>query len=35
MQPFDFGGVSRRTREVLRQSEEHFRLLVEGVKDDM
>ena len=33
MQPSDFGGVPRRTREVLRQSEERFRLLVEGVKD--
>src|SRR5215217_3408238 len=33
MQPSDFGGASRRTREVLRQSEERFRLLVEGVKD--
>jgi PAS domain S-box-containing protein len=33
MQPSDFGEVSRRTREVLRQSEERFRLLVEGVKD--
>jgi PAS domain S-box-containing protein len=33
MQPSNFGGASRRTREVLRQSEERFRLLVEGVKD--
>ena len=33
MQPSDFGGASRLTREVLRQSEERFRLLVEGVKD--
>jgi PAS domain S-box-containing protein len=33
MQPSDFGGESRRTREVLRQSEERFRLLVEGVRD--
>ena len=33
MQPSDFGRVPRRTREVLRQSEERFRLLVEGVKD--
>src|SRR5918912_3069231 len=33
MQPSDFGGVSGRTREVLRQSEERFRLLVECVKD--
>jgi PAS domain S-box-containing protein len=33
IQPSDFGGTSRRTREVLRQSEERFRLLVEGVKD--
>jgi PAS domain S-box-containing protein len=33
MQPSDFGGASRRTREVLRESEERFRLLVEGVKD--
>ena len=33
MQPSDFGRASRRTREVLRESEERFRLLVEGVKD--
>jgi PAS domain S-box-containing protein len=33
MQPSDFGGASGRAREVLRQSEERFRLLVEGVKD--
>ena len=33
MQPSDFGGASGRTREVLRRSEERFRLLVEGVKD--
>jgi PAS domain S-box-containing protein len=33
MKPSDFGESSRRTREVLRQSEERFRLLVEGVKD--
>src|SRR4028118_2298048 len=33
MQPSDFGGASGLTREVLRQSEERFRLLVEGVKD--
>jgi PAS domain S-box-containing protein len=33
MQPSDFGGASSRTREALRQSEERFRLLVEGVKD--
>jgi len=33
MQPSDLGGASRRTREVLRESEERFRLLVEGVKD--
>src|ERR671912_1952216 len=33
MQPSGFGGASGRTREVLRQSEERFRLLVEGVKD--
>src|SRR5215212_7815485 len=33
MKPSDFGGASRRTREVLRQSEERFRLLVEGVRE--
>ena len=33
MQPSDFGGASWRTQEILRQSEERFRLLVEGVKD--
>src|SRR5829696_7420448 len=33
MQPSDFGEASGRTREVLRRSEERFRLLVEGVKD--
>src|SRR5919107_4257404 len=33
MQPSDFGGASGRTREILRQSEERFRLLVEGVRD--
>src|SRR3569623_241763 len=33
MHPSDFGGASGRAREVLRQSEERFRLLVEGVKD--
>jgi PAS domain S-box-containing protein len=33
MQPSDFGGASGLTREALRQSEERFRLLVEGVKD--
>src|SRR5215213_10204872 len=33
MQPSDFGESPGRTREALRQSEERFRLLVEGVKD--
>src|SRR5919202_5124106 len=33
MQPSDFGGPSGRAREALRQSQERFRLLVEGVKD--
>ena len=33
MQPSDVGGTSGLTREALRQSEERFRLLVEGVKD--
>jgi len=33
MQPSDFGGASRRTGQILRESEERFRLLVEGVKD--
>src|SRR5215218_5694579 len=33
MQPSDSGGAPGRTREILRQSEERFRLLVEGVKD--
>jgi PAS domain S-box-containing protein len=33
MQPSDFCGASGRTQEILRQSEERFRLLVEGVKD--
>jgi PAS domain S-box-containing protein len=33
MDPSDFGGASGRTQEVLRQSEERFRLLVESVKD--
>src|SRR5215212_1636011 len=33
MQPPDPGESSRRSREALRQSEERFRLLVEGVKD--
>jgi PAS domain S-box-containing protein len=33
MQPRDFGEASRQTQEILRESEERFRLLVEGVKD--
>jgi PAS domain S-box-containing protein len=33
MQPSDFGGASRRTRQILQESEERFRLLVESVKD--
>jgi PAS domain S-box-containing protein len=33
MQSFGSGESPRRTREALRQSEERFRLLVEGVKD--
>src|SRR5829696_5462761 len=33
MQPSDSGGAPGRTQEILRQSEERFRLLVEGVKD--
>jgi PAS domain-containing protein len=33
IQPSDSGGSSKRTREILRESEERFRLLVEGVKD--
>jgi PAS domain S-box-containing protein len=33
MQPSDSGGSSRRTRAALRESEEHFRFLVEGVKE--
>src|SRR5919107_3411984 len=33
MQPSDFGESPGRTREALRESEERFRLLVEGVKD--
>ena len=33
MQPSDFGESPGRTREILRESEERFRLLVEGVKD--
>jgi len=32
-QPPDYGGSPRRTRQILRESEERFRLLVEGVKD--
>jgi PAS domain S-box-containing protein len=33
MQPSEFGESSRRTQEILRESEERFRLLVDGVKD--
>ncbi len=33
MQSSDFGETSSRTREILRESEERFRLLVDGVKD--
>ena len=33
MQPSDFGESSRATQEILRESEERFRLLVEGVKE--
>src|SRR5215216_1362199 len=33
MQPSEFGDSSRRTQEILRESEERFRLLVDGVKD--
>jgi PAS domain S-box-containing protein len=33
MQPYDFGESSRPTQEILRESEERFRLLVEGVKE--
>ena len=33
MQPPDFGEALERTRELLSESEERFRLLVEGVKD--
>jgi PAS domain S-box-containing protein len=33
IQPSDSGASPRRTREILRQSEERFRLLVQGVKD--
>src|SRR5215212_1574420 len=33
MQPSEFGESSERTQEILRESEERFRLLVEGVKD--
>jgi PAS domain S-box-containing protein len=32
-QPFGFGEVPGQTRQILRDSEERFRLLVEGVKD--
>jgi PAS domain S-box-containing protein len=33
MQPPDFGEAPRQTQEILRESEERFQLLVEGVKD--
>ena len=33
MQPSDFGEAPKQTQEILRESEERFRLLVEGVKD--
>ena len=33
MQPPDFGDWYRPSQETLRESEERFRLLVEGVKD--
>jgi PAS domain S-box-containing protein len=33
MQPSEFGESSGRTHEILRESEERFRLLVEGVED--
>src|SRR5829696_4332012 len=33
MQPSDFGESSRPTHEILQESEERFRLLVEGVKE--
>src|SRR5215217_1842401 len=33
MQPSDFGESSRATQEALRESEERFRLLIEGVKE--
>lgn len=33
IQPSDSGASPRRTREILRESEERFRLLVEGVRD--
>jgi len=33
MQPPDFGEAHRRTEEIFLESEERFRLLVEGVKD--
>ena len=33
IQPSDSGRSQRRTREILRESEERFRLLVEGVED--